>query len=103
MKLDMVYAMFEKVMREQAEKEADMLAEFETQLQVLREEFESTKRVSDILIGDLNRNINELNEQNKVLKQEQAQMKEANDMLVAENEQKVKEQVDLVQPASRNE
>lgn len=93
MKMDMVYAMFEKVMKEQAEKEAGMLAEFETQLQALREEFESTKRVSDILIGDLNRNINDLNVQNKMLEQEHVKLQDAYAALTIERNEIKQEQV----------
>lgn len=109
LKMDMLYAMVEKAMKEQAEKEAELLAGFENQIKAMQEEFDNQKRVSDILIGDLNKNINNLTAQNTMMEHaeealeeekqqlllEQAQMKEANDMLVAENEQRIKEQAQM--------
>lgn len=89
MKMDMVFAMFEKAMKKQlekqAEKEAVMLAEFEQQLQEMREELEGKKRVSDILIIDLNKSISEMTAQNKSMEEENSKMQEANNVLTAEN------------------
>jgi uncharacterized protein YukE len=61
-----------------------MLSEFEMQLRELREEFESTKEVSGVLINKLNRNINELNAQNERMDQAQKKIRDAYAELMVE-------------------
>lgn len=97
LRLDMIYALFEKHMKDQAEREASMLAEFETQIQELKEEFESTKKVSNVLIDNLNHNINDLNAQNELMGQEQKKMQDAYDELVVEKNNIEKEQAKIKQ------
>lgn len=76
MKFDMVLAMFQKYVKEQEEKEKALLSDFEKQMKELKDEFESKKKVSDILIVELNKSINSLTEENQSMVQEQQKMKE---------------------------
>lgn len=91
-KMDMILAMLEKYEKEHKEKETAMLADFEQQLEAVKKEFENKKRITDILIIDLNKNISELTTQNQTMEQEQFKMREAYDALTAENETIVQEQ-----------
>lgn len=91
-KFDMVCAMLDTYAKEQAEKEAEMLAGFETQLKELKEEFEVQKKASDILIIDLNKSLAEFEEQKQQYEQEHQKMRAVNDALTAENETIVQEQ-----------
>lgn len=91
-KFEMVCAMLDTYAKEQAEKEANLLADFETQLKELREEFEVQKKASDALIVDLNKSLAEFEEQKQQFEQEHQKIRAANDALTAENELIVQEQ-----------
>lgn len=91
-KFEMVCAMLDTYAKEQDEKEANLLADFETQLKELREEFEVQKKASDALIVDLNKSLAEFEEQKQQFEQEHQKIRAANDALTAENELIVQEQ-----------
>ena len=94
-KLDTMMELFEKTMEERDKKEAELRLKFEKEKQALVEDFESKKKVSDILVNDLSRNIDELNEENHSLGQECLQLKDAyNDIsLIKENLEKEQEKL----------
>ena len=92
MKLDMIQAMVESYAKEQAEKEAALLADFEKQLAQMQEEFEIQKKASDILIIDLNKSLADMEAQNEAIVLEQQKMRETNEALTAENQIMVQEQ-----------
>lgn len=94
-KLDMMFAMFENAMKKQIEKETELLAGFEKQIMDLRDEYESRKRLSDILINDLNRSISELTARKQAMEQDQQRMQEENDILTAKNEQILQDQINM--------
>ena len=92
LKFDMLMAMIDNYVKNQTEKEAALQAEFETQLTEMQKDFENKKRVTELLIVDLNKSIAEITSQNQVMGEEQSKLREADDTLTAENEQyKVKE------------
>lgn len=76
-KFDVVYAMFQKCMKDQEEKEKALISDYEKRIKDLQNEFESKKKVSDILIVELNKSINSLTEENQSMVQKQQEMKEA--------------------------
>ncbi len=92
MKFDIVQAMLDTYAKEQAEKEAAMLADFEKQIEQMQAEFELQKKASDALIIDLNKSLAQLEEQNQSIVKEQQEVREANDALTAENQSIVQEQ-----------
>ena len=71
MKFDIVQAMLDTYAKEQAEKEAAMLADFEKQIEQMQAEFELQKKASDALIIDLNNSLAQLEEQNQSIVKEQ--------------------------------
>ena len=77
LKFDMVYAMFEKAMKDQQKKEKSIIEDFERRLQNMTEEFENKKHMSDILIIDLNKSITNLTEEKEQIEKEQLEMKSA--------------------------
>ena len=83
-KMDMMMEIIEKTIAEQNEKEAELLANFETEKEALREELESKKKVSDILVVDLNKNIDELTEVNRAMKVNQEKTEILNEALKTE-------------------
>ena len=85
-------AMIDNYVKNQTEKEAALQAEFETQLTEMQKDFENKKRVTELLIVDLNKSIAEITSQNQVMGEEQSKLREAVDTLTAENEQMVQEQ-----------
>lgn len=92
MKFDMVRAMLDAYAKEQAEKEASMLADFEKKLEDMKTDFELQKKASDALIIDLNKSLADLETQNEAIVKEQQQIREANDALTAENQMIVQDQ-----------
>ena len=91
-KFDMLAAMLDNYVEDQARKEKEMLAEFESKLQELQEEFENKKKMTDFLIIDLNKSISEITSQNKELEVEQSELRGTIDALTAENEKMVQNQ-----------
>ncbi len=83
-KMDMMMEIIEKTIAEQNEKEAELLANFETEKEALREELESKKKVSDILVVDLNKSIDELTEVNRAMKVNQEKTEILNEALKTE-------------------
>ena len=86
MKFDMILAMVEKYAKEQAEKEAAMLADFEEQIKPLKDDFENQKKVSDILIVNLNKDIAVLTEEKRSMEQTQLELKKENSVLAEEKQ-----------------
>jgi FtsZ-binding cell division protein ZapB len=87
MKLNNVQTMLDAYEKEQAEKEAYMIADFEKKIKDIKEAFETQKRASEMLIIDLNKNIVELTEYSESVEKEQYKLKAENDALTAENQQ----------------
>ncbi|MEE1086574.1 MAG: hypothetical protein U0L05_05350 [Schaedlerella sp.] len=92
MKFEMLAAMLDDYVKEQAEKEKVMLADFENKLQEMQQEFDNKKQVTDFLIIDLNKSISEITSQNKNMEVEHSALRRTIDALTAENEQMVQDQ-----------
>lgn len=90
-KMDMMMEIIEKTLKEQEEKEKDLLVNFEKEKEELRADLESKKKVSDILVVDLNKSIDELNELNRTLKLDQEKLQNANAELAIQNKKLIEE------------
>lgn len=97
-KIGMTMELLEKMIAERDEKEAELLANFEKEKETMREDFERKKKVSDILVNDLSKNMDELNknveelnrnnehliEMNRALKEKQEKTEILNEALKTE-------------------
>ena len=108
-KLDKMMELFEKTLEERDKKEAELLANLKKEKEAMIEEFESKKKVSDILVNDLNEMNHSLGEEclqlknayndisliKEKLEKDQEKLKEAYDALMAESQQMAEKQLKM--------
>ncbi len=95
MKFVRIVTLLDEYVKEQAEKESVMLADFESKFQAMQEEIETNKKVTEFLIGDLNKNISEMASQNKELEAEHLELCETIKELTTENERMFQNQLKI--------
>ena len=83
-KIDVLYSLAEKNIKEQYEMEQALLAtveeqkrSFQEQTEALKKDFENQQKASEFLMIELNKNISELTEENETLVLKQGKMREA--------------------------